>query len=270
MADKIKFNPFTGNFDYLIGAINDLSDVSFTYDDDGEILYSNGTSVTSLDKPASPAYLKHNGTILAWESAQPLKLAFKTITTDDGETVVADKMDDTLALTSDGKISVSGTAATDTIDFSLDLTQVYTFTNDVTVEGEFKGSRAMYIAGTSTTIGATGTFMFCENVLMSFTEGFTMPRDGSITDLTVNVKVINHSTTSDFVYAVLKNGNPTPVMVGTKSITGNGTFNDVTTQARNTDTFVAGDVLSLVAQRSGGGVYDAVDTIMTMGVQFDD
>jgi hypothetical protein len=105
-------------------ALDSHSDVTTLTEAKGDILVHNGTSWNKLAIGADGYVLAVATDTPAWEPSLSGSEVFKTVAST-GEDVVADAVDDTLTLTSaDAKLTIAGTAATDTILFTVDQTQL--------------------------------------------------------------------------------------------------------------------------------------------------
>jgi hypothetical protein len=121
-----------------------------------------------------------------------------------------------------------------------------------TVTGEVQGSKVLFQCGRYTTMNAVGTNYFMrmpDFVMMSLTKGFVPSRPGSITGVGIIYDIVSQTGSPTLDLRVYVNGS----IVWTNSLN-NAVANDKKnnfTQARGTDTFLAGDVISVSIIASG-------------------
>ena len=136
---------------------------------------------------------------------------------------------------------------------------------DVTFENETKGTKESVLlsnnAGGTSSTGSSIPLKAGE-VIFTATKGLTMVRAGSIVGISVNYDVTAITLTPTLVIRVIKNGS----IVWTNSISATVGNNkeEQFTQARNTDTFVAGDTVVVDLQASGVGADATIDDIIVM------
>lgn len=139
-------------------------------------------------------------------------------------------------------------------------------TGDVSLTGELKGARTTMDAGARSQVAATTSgYLSTHTVAHSSTVGLVMPRAGSIVGLSGLVSASGHAGTGDMTFEVRKNN--TVVLSAAVSVTGNGVFKVVSTQARGTDTFSASDLVQLSWTNAGTYAKDSI--LLTVELQFD-
>lgn len=110
-------------------------------------------------------------------------------------------------------------------------------------------NRAFLDFGHSGVMGETGFLETSVGVETSQAKGYVMPRDGSITAVSTNLEVVQ-ANTGQIEIVVLKNGNS--VSFGnTLSTEFIGVKKDYDVQSKDTVTFRAGDVISVLAKKTG-------------------
>jgi hypothetical protein len=270
-------NSVNGN----VATIDDSGNASF----DGTLSIG-GHLINFLDLADTPAnytaagskFVKVNAAATGLEfvaAVIPTK-GYMTFVPTSGSNTVATQNDKLTWLSTNATLTITGTEGgfeADTFDVEIDLTNANTWSgkqtfDDINVGGELEGSRTLIGAGTSSNVLNTGAlrYMFHNGMLMDATFGIPMPRAGSIVGLSTTMDIISYVGTGIMAYAVQKNG--TTVFNGTITITGNGIITHEVTQDRGTNTFVAGDMLQLVAALQTGN-YASDRTIMEVEVQFD-
>lgn len=119
-------------------------------------------------------------------------------------------------------------------------------TSDSTVLGEVLGSKVLMQCGYYATMSSVGTNYFMKMpdfVQMSLTKGFVPSRPGSITGIGIIYDVVVSTNAPTITLRVYKNGS-----IVWQNTLSNAVANDKKnnfTQARGTDTFIAGDVISV-------------------------
>ncbi len=153
--------------------------------------------------------------------------------------------------------------------FVVDNTNV-TVTNDMTVSGEMKGTRMLLQCGERGNVVAP----FSSNPLdtaglvgVTSTEGWRMLRAGSITGLSINFNAIAHTTDGPANAEIRVNNSI--VFTVTHTVTGTGIQGVNGTQARGTDTFVAGDILRMTVTNNNTGVYTIDDIVGLCEIVYD-
>jgi len=153
------------------------------------------------------------------------------------------------------------------IDDSNNITDVndLTIENDLDVKGESKGSRVLISAGNSVNYTGLEKSMKVGSCLLNGDKGLPMVRAGSIVGLSAMVDVSAFTSPGTFTYNCYKNGSV--VFSGSYTISSTGVTTHETTQARDTDTFVAGDLIKLSGHGALG--YTVNNTIICLELQFD-
>ena len=153
--------------------------------------------------------------------------------------------------------------------FVVDNTNV-TVTNDMTVSGEMKGTRMLLQCGERGNVVAP----FSSNPLdtaglvgVGSTEGWRMLRAGSITGLSINFNAIAHTTDGNANAEVRVNNSV--VFTVTHTVTATGVQGVNGTQARGTDTFVAGDILRMTVTNNNTGVFTIDDIVGLCEIVYD-
>ena len=114
--------------------------------------------------------------------------------------------------------------------------------------------------GSSEAMKETGFLETSTGVETSQAKGYVMVRDGSITAVSTNLEVIQ-SNQGQIEIIVLKNGNPISFgnTISTDSV---GVKKDYDVQAKNIVNFQAGDVISVVAKKTGDVAWRDVITMI--------
>ncbi len=141
---------------------------------------------------------------------------------------------------------------------------------DLTVGGEIKGSRLVFPGGHNGGFATTtdGYLKTINGIDFEAALGFIFPRAGSVVSVSVEFDV----------YAVVSGGtlrhqvriNDASVLNADVSVVGTGHDNTYTTQARGTDTFSAGDRLTMYCEKVGLANISVRDILMVVEVCFDD
>lgn len=154
------------------------------------------------------------------------------------------------------RVGISTTTPSQTLDVQ----------GNVNVSGEMMGSRFGFQAGlTSASSVTTSGYMRVGTATMSATIGVVMTRPGSVTGVSGITTASGFVGSGNMVFESRINNSV--VLSATVNVTGAGTFSQTATQARNTSTFVAGDVIQL--SFSNAGVYNKSDILVNVDVQYD-
>jgi hypothetical protein len=139
-------------------------------------------------------------------------------------------------------------------------------TGTVKLSGELKGARVVFTGGARTIAsGTTSGYVTTDNLIMTSTMGMVMPRAGSIVGITGLVLASGHAGAGNMTFEARVNN--TVVFSAAVNVTGNGVFTVVSTQARGTDTFAAGDLVQLSWTNAGTYAKDTV--FIVLETQFD-
>ncbi len=139
---------------------------------------------------------------------------------------------------------------------------------NLTVSGALKGGRCLLGMGEANTFTADRYLDYYNGQQSSATNGYVMSRAGSIVGVSCSMVITGHSANSLVQIEVRKNGSPT--LTASQNMTGNGDFNWSLVESRGTDTFAAGDVLTLYVNfASTPPSYTAQDVCAMMELQFD-
>lgn len=139
--------------------------------------------------------------------------------------------------------------------------------DDATIEGELKGSRQNFGAGENTAQSSSAWMKTFNGVVMSGTKGYAMSRAGSIVSVSLLADCTSYGSSGDAGIEVYKNG--AVVYSASATVSGMGIFKTYGKQARGTDTFNAGDVISLKYVIISG-TFTLDDFICYVEVVFDD
>ena len=141
---------------------------------------------------------------------------------------------------------------------------------DLTVSGELKG--AVIATGAALDMvalanGGTQYGVYHGIMIMSSTVGIMMPKAGSIIGLSamLNMSAVAVGTGSIQIQCLKNNSNVFSFNIG---VTGVGVFEGASTQARNTDTFVAGDNIQFAVRNATGGIVSGTCGFFAL-LQFD-
>ena len=111
------------------------------------------------------------------------------------------------------------------------------------VKGELAGCRHVIGAGRSGNITASEYLRGFNGLVMSAAVGWPMMRAGSVTGVAACCTVTAETTPGTVTFEVRKNG--TAIYSVELTISGTGDYEAHATQARDVDTFAAGDILSM-------------------------
>jgi len=135
--------------------------------------------------------------------------------------------------------------------------------DDLKVSGELQGARESftfsYGRGGGARYAKIGEFQ------TSAGQGYIMSRGGSIVSVSVTANVNNYSASGNMDAEARIGG--TPMFQKAINVTGAGLYSGYATQARDTDTFVAGN--SLEAYIDIHGTFSVYDVVIVIEVQFD-
>jgi hypothetical protein len=163
-------------------------------------------------------------------------------------------------------LDTSNFQTTAAIQFSTD-TGNFKIKGDLTIGDQIKGARCLLGMGEALAYTASRYLDFYNGQQATGTLGYRMPRAGSIVGASVTCKCTGH--VSDAVWNIEVHKNGTVVFPSASAtIAGTGDKKWGSTQARGTDTFVAGDVLSLYMNEVSGDV-SLSDTCAIMELVFD-
>ena len=141
---------------------------------------------------------------------------------------------------------------------------------DLKIDGEIKGQRSIFTFGDVTSRSADVYLQTTTGVLTSATQGYYMHRAGSIVGISANFDVTTNSGGGGdaLFFDARIDGSTVFRAQWLASGEGTGVKNASNTQARGTDTFSAGDILSAFVDETGTHVWE--DVIMYIEVVFDD
>ena len=174
-------------------------------------------------------------------------------------TITGDASCDSLYVGSD-LVVVAGVSAAD-LTASDDLV----VTDDATIGGELKGARCLLAIGLDST-NQTGGRWLKGPAYFTATMGYMMTRAGSIVGASYMYHVDSYTPVATFELEILVNN--AEVFAPTNTIAATGVDGVYGTQARDTDTFVAGDVITARIVVSGTIQWDGANGYIE--VQFDD
>jgi hypothetical protein len=144
-----------------------------------------------------------------------------------------------------------------------------TINNDLTIDGEIKGSRAVFNFGEATGSSSATWYMDTVNgVTMSTTRGYVMHRPGSVVGASVQCNCTNDAGTATMIITVLLNGSIL-VQTSSTSVTSTGVWSNYEKFGRNTYSFTAGQFISIAISRTGASSTND-DAIGYFEVIFDD
>ena len=159
------------------------------------------------------------------------------------------------------------TTRTGTRRMTITTTGAVVVADELTVAGEMLGSRVSVIATlndmAAAIVGVNSEYLKVGEVLMTATKGFTMIRAGSIVGVSANYDNLNVLIAPDLDLEILKNG----AIVWTVQLgSADGADQETQdTQARGTDTFAAGDTISIRLTNNAGAT-DEIETDKTIVV----
>lgn len=116
------------------------------------------------------------------------------------------------------------------------------FAGDMNIQGENQGQRVMMTLcrgpfAANAVIGQAGQ-------IPTGSVGWIMPRAGSVVGFSVRLNITAQTTPGDLTIEIRKNN--IAVFSGVIAVNGVAVYNLAATQARNTDMFIAGDMISMV------------------------
>jgi len=148
-----------------------------------------------------------------------------------------------------------------------------TINNDLTIDGEIKGTRLVFNFGTAAASSTSFYMKTVNGVGMSSDLGYAMHRPGSIVGVSARFQCTNYTHTEGWSVVVYKNGaevfNTFPG-VSVTSDTSPAYYSTYDTQARGTDTFVAGDLIQVKMNPTIGSRAEIDNVIGYFEVIFDD
>lgn len=166
-----------------------------------------------------------------------------------------------IAFTNDKIASIAG----GTEAFSVSPTLVVS-NEDLSIVKEIKGTRVQFQAGFGAEGGSSRYLKTTNGADFSATHGFVMPHAGSIVSVAASTVISGYSLSGTSSFQVRVNDS----LAYQTQITpaGNGHIDNYATQARNTDTFSAGDLIQVYYDHKG--TYNINDTVVTFEVVYDD
>lgn len=154
-------------------------------------------------------------------------------------------------------IDVSATIACDNLTVAVDATVAddLVVTDDVTISGELKGARCLLGCGNQVTNQTVDKYLKgAGGWSWSEVAGYCMNRAGSIVGVTMNYIVDSYSDTPT-VECEVRVGDVVVYSVS-ETVDGTGSRSIYGTQARGTDTFSAGDIITAKIDVTGTIQYD--------------
>ena len=137
------------------------------------------------------------------------------------------------------------------------------------VDGEIKGSRAIFNFGEATGSSSTTWYMDTINgVAMTATRGYVMHRSGSIVGASVQCNCTSDAGTATMIITVLLEGSIL-VQTSSTSVTSTGVWSNYEKFNRHRYPFTAGEFISIAISRSGDASTND-DAIGYFEVVFDD
>lgn len=164
---------------------------------------------------------------------------------------------------------VASTLAVPTISGNPTFTGSPTISGNLTVTGELLGSRSLLIfAGSNSGIGASDEFLGTGGSSTTFEAVYKMPRAGSVIGYSVGGRTSAFTSNKAVIFRIRKNGS-TLISSNTLTWTANNQSQfDTATISRGTNTFAAGDTISLLFDHQSGTA-TVVSIIDYIEVQFD-
>jgi hypothetical protein len=145
----------------------------------------------------------------------------------------------------------------------VDITGDVDCNRDLNVDGELKGARESFTFSYGR--GGGARYAKIGELQTSAGQGYIMPRNGSIVSISVTANVNSFASGGNMDAEARIGG--TPMFQKVIDVTGAGLYSGYATQARDTDTFVAGN--SLEAYIDIHGIFRVYDVIIVIEVQFD-
>lgn len=142
-------------------------------------------------------------------------------------------------------------------------------TDTVTVAGELKGSRVILTSQSSLATAGSAYLIGGPTGTATYDTGFIMPRAGSIVGLSVLASCSGFTNDIAFTIQVLKNGSNVLESGSLTIAAANTNYSDYTTQARGSDTFAAGDRISLFQNTTNTGTMTGTSCLVLLELQFD-
>ena len=161
----------------------------------------------------------------------------------------------------------------DTLSFGFSTDN--TWTGENTFSGEVKGTKESIIMGHNRNLvcsaGVEKFLQIADTVIMTDLKGITMIRDGSIVGMSINFDLTGATgKISNLILRVKKNGTAVWEENVSNTITSNNKT-DFKTQARGTDTFSAGDTISVCLESDGvSGSLTLSKVIVKLEYYYDD
>lgn len=161
----------------------------------------------------------------------------------------------------------------DTLSFGFSTDN--TWTGENTFSGEVKGTKESIMMGHNRNLvcsaGVEKFLQIADTVIMTDLKGITMIRDGSIVGMSINFDLTGATgKISNLILRVKKNGTAVWEENVSNTITSNNKT-DFKTQARGTDTFSAGDTISVCLEADGvSGSLTLSKVIVKLEYYYDD
>jgi hypothetical protein len=133
------------------------------------------------------------------------------------------------------------------------------FAQDVTIGKELKGSRECLVYGSSVTASATDKYLGISDDSTTLAFGHVVTRPGSIVGAGIQIFTTAFVGSTTIAPTIRKNGSTVFTLSSLVVNANNTEFKTSGTQARGTDTFVAGDTINFfldVTAGAGGADYD--------------
>jgi len=139
---------------------------------------------------------------------------------------------------------------------------------DLVVVGEIMGSRCCFDAGVNTaSVSASQYMKFNNGAVFAVDRGYIMPRAGSITAVSASIDCSAYTSEETFEFEARINNSK--VFSTTITVAKTGLNISYDTQARNTDAFSAGDLLTMYITKGGVGTVTAGYPCCIVEVAFD-
>ena len=159
------------------------------------------------------------------------------------------------------------------VDKDLEVDGEIRVDKNLKVDGEIKGTRLVFNFGTAAASSTSFYMKTVNGVGMSSDLGYAMHRPGSIVGVSARFQCTNYTHTEGWSVVVCKNGaevfNTFPG-VSVTSDTSPAYYSTYDTQARGTDTFVAGDLIQVKMNPTIGSRAEIDNVIGYFEVIFDD